>query len=236
MLVSFHWLLHPCYIYGWYQNIVLLDQLYQLLVRNGLWRSVYYYTYIIIPTFIILNHGQGILLQYYFLKESLFQWKATCQYLSLSLGGVLSLSEWWHWEVLTFIAGSFGAVLLAAHSIAYSLVPLLFMIPLGISIGLAKRIGHMLAEQQPMRARTMAMGTVVVVTIMATLVAIVLKVDGRNIIRIFSHDPCSLCFVVCSSQRWGVGCAMAHYHIIILFVVYLVKHDCSYHWLAWCEF
>lgn len=164
-----------------------------------------------------------------FLKESLFQWKATCQYLSLSLGGVLSLSEWWHWEVLTFIAGSFGAVLLAAHSIAYSLVPLLFMIPLGISIGLAKRIGHMLAEQQPMRARTMAMGTVVVVTIMATLVAIVLKVDGRNIIRIFSHDPCSLCFVVCSSQRWGVGCAMAHYHIIILFVVYLVKHDCSYH-------
>ena len=41
------------------------------------------------------------------------------KFVSLSLGGVFSLSEWWFWEIMCFIAGSFGVVSLVAHTIAY---------------------------------------------------------------------------------------------------------------------
>jgi Na+-driven multidrug efflux pump len=55
------------------------------------------------------------------------------EFASLSLGGVMSLSEWWFWETMCFVAGTFGTVAFCAHSIAYNLIPLLFMIPLGTS-------------------------------------------------------------------------------------------------------
>jgi Na+-driven multidrug efflux pump len=60
------------------------------------------------------------------------------EFVSLSLGGVLSLSEWWFWETMCFVAGSFGTVAFCAHSIAYNLIPLLFMIPLGTSTRVVK--------------------------------------------------------------------------------------------------
>ena len=67
-------------------------------------------------------------------------------YVSLSLGGVASLSEWWFWEIICIIAGTFGNVTLCAHTIIYNIIPMLFMLPLGISIGLTVRIGNMLAS------------------------------------------------------------------------------------------
>jgi len=47
----------------------------------------------------------------------------------LAVPGVFSMSEWWFWELVCFFAGEFGVVELASHSIAYSLIPLCFMIP-----------------------------------------------------------------------------------------------------------
>jgi MATE family multidrug resistance protein len=55
----------------------------------------------------------------------------------------------------SFIAGSFGVVALCAHTIAYNLIPLLFMLPLGISIGLTVRIGTVIAYDAQ-RAKLMA--------------------------------------------------------------------------------
>ena len=48
---------------------------------------------------------------------------------------------------MCFIAGSFGVVSLCVHTIAYNLVPLMFMIPLGILIGLTVRMGHFIVER-----------------------------------------------------------------------------------------
>ncbi|CAK0892122.1 unnamed protein product [Prorocentrum cordatum] len=64
----------------------------------------------------------------------------------LALPGVLSMTEWWFWEVTCFRAGTFGAEQLAAHSLIYMLVPLLFQVPRGIRDGLGSRAGHLLGE------------------------------------------------------------------------------------------
>lgn len=67
------------------------------------------------------------------------------EFISLSLGGVLALSEWWLWETVCFIVGTFGVVPLVVHSIAYNIVPLSFMPVLGMGIGLTVRMGHIIA-------------------------------------------------------------------------------------------
>jgi len=109
------------------------------------------------------------------------------QFFSLSVGGVFSLSEWWFWETMCFIAGSFGVVALCAHTIAYNLVPLLFMLPLGIMVGLTVRIGHVIAFD-PRRAKLMAAWSMGFIIVTGTLVASMLYVFRLEIILMFSTD------------------------------------------------
>ena len=59
------------------------------------------------------------------------RWDKMMEFIHLSLGGVMGLSEWWFWETICFVAGSFGTVAFCAHTIAYNIIPLAFMIPLG---------------------------------------------------------------------------------------------------------
>jgi MATE family multidrug resistance protein len=100
---------------------------------------------------------------------------------------VLSLSEWWFWETNCFIVGSFGIVPLCVHTIAYNLVPLLFMIPLGICIGLQVRMGTVLALDVP-RAKKMAAWCMGFTTVLGAVVASVLYVMRVPIVLLFSKD------------------------------------------------
>lgn len=81
--------------------------------------------------------------------------KLLLEFLQLSVGGIFSMTEWWFFETMCFIAGSFGVVALCVHTIAYNLVPLLFMVPLGILIGLTVRMGHLMADR-PRHAKILA--------------------------------------------------------------------------------
>jgi MATE family multidrug resistance protein len=110
-----------------------------------------------------------------------------CNFFSLSLGGVLSLSEWWFWEAMCFVAGSFGVVSLCVHTIAYNLVPLLFMLPLGIMIGLAVRMGHVIAYD-PRRAQLLAMWCMGLIVVVGGIVATGFYALRRQIIRLFTAD------------------------------------------------
>jgi len=58
------------------------------------------------------------------------------------------MSEWWFWEAVCFEAGQLGAVPLAAHAIAYNMIPVLFMVPHGIGIGASTRVAVMLGENR----------------------------------------------------------------------------------------
>jgi len=94
--------------------------------------------------------------------EATFNVNAMKEFLKLGAGGILTMSEWVFWEVVCFTAGRFGVIQLATHTVAYNLVPLCYMIPLGISIGVSVRIGHLLAEGNVARAKRMVYGTLVV--------------------------------------------------------------------------
>lgn len=127
----------------------------------------------------------GLSIEY--LQEAL-QPKPLIQFLSLSVGGVLSLSEWWFWETVCFIVGSFGIVHLCVHTIAYNLVPLLFMIPLGISIGLTVRMGNVISTDVK-RAKKMAAWCMGFTVFLGALVALFLFQFRLAIAQLFTDDP-----------------------------------------------
>ena len=121
-----------------------------------------------------------------FLKEA-FNWEDIKAYGELGIGGVLSLSEWWFWEVICFIAGKFGIVPLCAHSIAYQLLPLSFMLPLGISMGLSVRIGNILPHDVH-KAKKLAMYTMSFTLIIAFAVCTGIHHFQPWIVSMFTTD------------------------------------------------
>jgi len=61
--------------------------------------------------------------------------------------------EMWAFQIATLMAGLLGDHPLAAHSIVLNLASLSFMLPLGVSIGAAVRIGNLLGAGYTMMAR-----------------------------------------------------------------------------------
>ena len=61
------------------------------------------------------------------------------EFLRLGLPGILTMSEWWFWEVTCFTAGMIGAQALAAHTVVYNLIPIMFMLSFGFSMGVTIR-------------------------------------------------------------------------------------------------
>ena len=108
-------------------------------------------------------------------------------FVSLSLGGVISLSEWWLWETVCFIVGTFGVVPLVVHSIAYNLVPLLFMPTLGIQIGLTVRMGHIIAYDTA-KAKLLTTWCMIFTVAFGAILSTVLYIFRVEIAMIFTDD------------------------------------------------
>ena len=89
--------------------------------------------------------------------------RAAQRFLGLSFAALLSLSEWLFWEFVTFRVGWFGSLALAVHGTAYSLLPLLYMVPMGLTIGLTNGVGQKLGagavgDAKRLAALTMSLG------------------------------------------------------------------------------
>ncbi|KAL7563207.1 hypothetical protein ACA910_014481 [Epithemia clementina (nom. ined.)] len=111
----------------------------------------------------------------------------TMRYLRLAVGGILSVNEWWFFEIMCFIAGSFGVESLDAHTIAYNLVPLFFMLPLGVGIGLAIRMGTIIGLN-PTKARMIAAGCMGFITVAGAFVSTCMHFYRNEIIALFTED------------------------------------------------
>ncbi|WP_428267814.1 MATE family efflux transporter [Haliangium sp.] len=86
--------------------------------------------------------------------------------------------EAWAFQGATLMSGWLGEVELAAHSIVLNLASLSFMIPLGMSIGAATRVGNLLGAQRPrdaQRAAFVALGMGGAVMAMSALAFVVLR-------------------------------------------------------------
>lgn len=109
-----------------------------------------------------------------------------------------------------FVAGSFGVIPLCVHTIAYNLVPLLFMIPLGILIGLTVRMGHVIVEN-PKHAKQMACWCMGLTAGIGAVVATLLHVFRYQIIATFTSDEE---VIEGASDIWGHLC----YYIFLLYI------------------
>lgn len=115
-----------------------------------------------------------------------------------------------HYSLGCFIAGSFGVVALCAHTIAYNLIPLLFMIPLGICTGLTVRIGNVIVYD-PDRAKLLAYWTFFLTAGIGAVVSFALHFFQLPIIHLFTHDE----QVVHLTQAiWAKNC----YYVFILYI------------------
>ena len=76
--------------------------------------------------------------------------------LKLGIPGILANNEWWYWECVCVLAGELGELELASHTIAYNVVPLAFMLPLGLAIAVTTRVGNLLAQNKLKKARMMS--------------------------------------------------------------------------------
>jgi MATE family multidrug resistance protein len=132
------------------------------------------------------------------------------EFMNLSLSGVLTLSEWWLWETVCFIVGTFGVVPLVVHSIAYNLVPLLFMPTLGIQIGLTVRMGHIIAYDI-LKAKLLAMWCMFFTVCFGAILSISLYIFRVEVAMMFTDD---MEVVAGCKQIWGKLC----YYVFILHI------------------
>jgi len=121
-----------------------------------------------------------------FVLEAL-RWEGLRSYARLSLGGILALTEWWFWETLCFTVGKLGVLPLCVHTIAYQVIPITFMIPLGISIGLSVQMGKLLPVSVD-RAKKLAACTMIFTVVVAICVATLLHVFQLEVISAFTSD------------------------------------------------
>jgi len=143
--------------------------------------------------------------------EQAVSWKGMYSYGKLGMGGVLSLSEWWFWEIICFISGKFGIIPLCAHSIAYQFVSLSFMLPLGISMGLSVRLGSILTYDVS-KAKMLSAYTMGLTILIALLVCTGIYHYQTWIIQLFTNDEDV--FVGCS-RIWLKVCI----HIFFLYIL-----------------
>ena len=66
--------------------------------------------------------------------------------------GVQYLLEGWAFQLSTLLAGRLGEAELAAHTITLNLASLTFMLPMGLSLGAATRVGNLVGAGQPEKA------------------------------------------------------------------------------------
>jgi len=121
-----------------------------------------------------------------FITDAL-RWDEIKTYAKLSIGGVFALSEWWFWESMCVMAGMFGMEALCVHTIAYQVLPITFMIPLGTSIGLSVRMGAILPFSV-YKAKKLAMYTIMFITVVMSIVSGIVYIFRDEIVSTFSTD------------------------------------------------
>ncbi|GMI52517.1 hypothetical protein TeGR_g8368 [Tetraparma gracilis] len=110
-------------------------------------------------------------------------------YVKLAVPGVLSMSEWLYWEVVCFAVGTLGVSAFAVHAVPYSLIPLMFMLPLGLSIALGVEIGHCLGAGDADRLhRTVRLGLLLQLGISGAAI-LLLYLAGGAVVSLFTADP-----------------------------------------------
>ena len=103
--------------------------------------------------------------------------RGICQYISLAIPGVLTISEWWASEICIFLSGMLMPapnIALGAMTLYQSLNTTCFQLPLGVSIGGCARIGNQLGSGDSAAARFSARVCVALAGILSATMGLIL--------------------------------------------------------------
>lgn len=84
--------------------------------------------------------------------------------------------------------GQLGTLALATYSVAYSIEPVVFMLPIGLSTSLSNSVGNKLGAREPAQAKRLAVTGVACGFIVVLLYAAVVWLCGDAIASLFSTD------------------------------------------------
>ncbi|KAI8808520.1 mate-domain-containing protein [Cladochytrium replicatum] len=119
-----------------------------------------------------------------------FDWHQIWIFLKLGVPSVaMTCSEWWAFEILAFAAGLLGDAPLAAQAITIQSCSLTYMIPLGISVAAAARIGNALGAQAPQSAKTTAYTTLLLSLLVALVTGTAMFLMRNHWGKLWSTDP-----------------------------------------------
>ena len=119
-----------------------------------------------------------------------FRWAPFRQMLSIGLPiGIQISAEFGAFAVMAVLMGHFGATTMAGHQVAINLASLTFMVPLGISMAAAVRVGHAVGRRQPAAARQAALTACVFGVSFMSLCACIFIFRPHELARAYSPDP-----------------------------------------------
>eukprot|EP00521_Asterionellopsis_glacialis_P017789 CAMPEP_0195302134 /NCGR_PEP_ID=MMETSP0707-20130614/30534_1 /TAXON_ID=33640 /ORGANISM="Asterionellopsis glacialis, Strain CCMP134" /LENGTH=499 /DNA_ID=CAMNT_0040365297 /DNA_START=158 /DNA_END=1657 /DNA_ORIENTATION=- len=121
-----------------------------------------------------------------FLGEA-FELKQLKLYLLLGIGGIFSVAEWWFWEVISLLVGTFGIVPLSVHTVPAQVITVACMIPIGMGIALAIRIGASLPRSVKV-AKAIVFWTYMGGTVIFSLLTLLMWILRQQIFAFFTHD------------------------------------------------
>jgi MATE family multidrug resistance protein len=118
------------------------------------------------------------------------QWPTIRPMLKMGLPiGVTYLAEVSAFSVVGLLVAKFGVVTLSAHQITLNFSSLVFMVPLSFGIGLITRVGQMLGEGDPLRARFAAWVGIAMALSFGALSALGIVLFRWQIAAAYSSDP-----------------------------------------------
>lgn len=109
------------------------------------------------------------------------------EYFHLGMGGVVASSEWVYWELLSLTIGTLGVIPMSVHSVATQVLTVAFLIPYGIGIALAIRLG-MALPRNAHQAKKMAAVTFIVSAIFYAIASYLVHVHRYAVYRMFTTE------------------------------------------------
>ena len=112
------------------------------------------------------------------------------QITSIGLPITISLAvEMWAFQASTLMAGSLGEEALAAHTMAFTLISLIFMVPLGLGLASSVRVGNLIGDGDPRGAQRTAWVALGLGAVFMAAVSVVFVALPDVVPRAFTPDP-----------------------------------------------
>ena len=154
-----------------------------------------------------------------------FNWPDIKNMLSLGVASAMMLiAEVFAFDFSVVAAGWLGPDALATHTVLLNTLTIVFMVPLGLAIATTIRVGHLLGENEPKKAKFA--GFIAVLTSGAISLGLaVALLATRNVIGLVYTDSVAVCETVAVLMPIG---ALLHVYLLSPNVSLRLPHSVSH--------